>query len=194
MRKHCPDHSYLANVVRIELATDLCLGNILDGPVEAVSGVVDEDVDVSEPFDALGDCLRNAPRIGHVQRYRVDQIFESRDDAGTVPIGVAHRCDNSVAALGADTRGRFAETAGGARDQHDVARCPLPILVTFRGRADMWERLAPLAKRSGAAQRMPHLINNRLLQRCHVSCVVADRPAQRKGLLQFDHIRKGCCH
>ena len=122
-----------AEEVHLELVAGLVDGDVLDGPVEAEAGVVDEDVD--PPFAV--DDLANGPLVvgglADVHLHGDDAVVGQLGEPVGPPGAGVHRV-----ALPSHQDRRLPPYAGGcAGDQYDFAHCTAPFLGSLRRRVTL---------------------------------------------------------
>ena len=114
-------HTDLTGEVGVQLAGDLVVGEVFDGAVESVAGVVEEGVDASEAGQAGLDGGFDGGGIGDIALGELDEVGIDPGEVGAVAVGVAHCGDDGMPAQSQLFGGGEAEASGCAGDQRDLS-------------------------------------------------------------------------
>ena len=102
-----------AEDVDLELAAGLVDRDVLDGPVGAVAGVVDQDVDAAGLLQDAVDAGAHGGVVGHVHGQRADAI----GGQGLETVGTTGRTVDDVAQRLELADGVLADAGGGTGDE-----------------------------------------------------------------------------
>ena len=99
-RQHRPHDTQRTERVRVELAPELGLAAALDRAVQAVTGVVDHDVDASVALERGGHDAFDFGRVGHIEPHGLDEILEPGCHRRSVTVRVPHGCHHDMTSAG----------------------------------------------------------------------------------------------
>ncbi|MET4359033.1 uncharacterized protein YuzB (UPF0349 family) [Bradyrhizobium sp. RT9b] len=67
MRDHCPGDRNRADKIRVDLAFDLCVSNLLGGAEQGIAGIADDDVDPLEFGKGFADDVTDSGTVCYIK-------------------------------------------------------------------------------------------------------------------------------